>query len=53
MVDWLALLEQEKVRFVILDRRTDSDLVEMLRCRRRWMVDFEDKESLIFTRRSR
>lgn len=53
MVDWLALFEQERVRFAILDRRTDSDLVRVLRRRRGWMVDFEDKESVIFARRSR
>ena len=53
VVDWLALFEQENVQFVILDRRIDSDLVRMLRRRRGWMVDFEDKESVIFMRRAR
>jgi hypothetical protein len=53
VVDWPALFEQENVRFVILDWRTDSDLVRMLRRRQGWMVDFEDKESVIFMRRSR
>jgi hypothetical protein len=53
VVDWLALFEQENVRFVVLDRRTDSDLIEILRRRCGWIVDFEDKESMIFTRKSR
>jgi hypothetical protein len=53
VVDWLALFEQEDVRFIVLERRTDRDLVAKLRRRHRWMVDFEDKESVIFTRRSR
>jgi hypothetical protein len=53
VVDWLMLFEQENVRFVVLDRRTDRDLVKMLQHRRGWTVDFEDKESVIFMRRSR
>lgn len=53
VVDWLRLLEQENVRFVILDRRADRDLVEMLERQRGWAVDFEDQESVIFARRSR
>jgi hypothetical protein len=53
VVDWLAWFDQEDVRSVILDRRGDRDLVEMLRCRHGWMIDFEDKESVIFMRRSR
>jgi hypothetical protein len=44
--------EQEDVRIVILDRRADRDLVAMLRRRPGWIVDFEDKESMIFTRNS-
>jgi hypothetical protein len=52
-VDWLALFEQEKVRFVILDRRSDRDLVALLRRRGGWTVDFEDEESMIFKWRSR
>ena len=52
-MDWLALFEQENVQFVILDRRTDRDLVEVLWHQHRWMVDFEDKELVIFMRRAR
>jgi hypothetical protein len=52
-MDWLALFDQENVRFVVLDRTADSDLIERLRRRRGWIVDFEDRESMIFTRRSK
>ena len=52
-VDWLALFEQEQVRFVILDRRTDRDLIEVLRRRGGWIIDFQDEESTIFKWRSR
>ena len=52
-MDWPALFERENVRFVILDRCIDSDLIERLRRRCGWIVDFKDKESMIFTRRSR
>ena len=53
VVDWLALFEQEDVQFVVLDRCTDRDLVEILERGHGWMVDSEDKESMIFRRRSR
>jgi hypothetical protein len=53
VVDWLALFEQENVRFVVLDRCTDSDLIERLRRGCLWIVDFENKELVIFMRRSR
>ena len=52
IVNWLALFDQQQVRYVVLDRRADSALVEALRRRREWVVDFEDNESVIFTRRS-
>jgi hypothetical protein len=51
-MDWPALFEQESVRFAVLDRCTDSDLIERLRRRCGWIVDFENKESMIFTQRS-
>ncbi|MBN1658952.1 MAG: hypothetical protein JXA93_11145 [Anaerolineae bacterium] len=52
-MDWLAMFEREGVEWVILDRRTDGDLIAMLRRRRGWTVEFRDKESMIFARRSR
>jgi hypothetical protein len=52
-MDWLALFEREEVRFVILGRRTDRDLIGLLRRQRGWRIDFEDTESVIFARRSR
>jgi hypothetical protein len=52
VVDWLALFDRENVQFAILDLRTDGDLVGMLRRQCRWIVDFEDKETVMFTRRS-
>ena len=47
---WLALLEQERVQCVILDRRTDSDLIGALRRQRSWAIDFEDSGSVILVR---
>ena len=52
-MDWLALFEREDVRFVILTRRADGDLIGLLRRQRGWAVDFADQESVIFARRSR
>lgn len=52
-MNWLKLLDQERVGAVILDRRSDRELVARLRRRQGWTVDFEDKESVIFTRNPR
>jgi hypothetical protein len=53
VMDWLALFEQEHVQFVVLDRCTDRDLIERLQRRCGWIVDFENQESMIFTRSSK
>ena len=48
--DWLMMLDEERIRFVILDLDGDGDLVQAFRARPGWTVDFEDGEAVIFTR---
>ena len=50
LVDWLALFEQEKVQYAILDRRADSELLRMLRRQCGWSIDMEDRGSVILVR---
>ena len=46
--DWLRLFDEQNVRFVILNLRADGELVQAIRSRREWIVDFEDDETVIF-----
>ena len=47
--DWLQMLDEENVQFIILDLQTDAELVEVIRSQPKWIVDFEDTEVIIFT----
>jgi hypothetical protein len=47
--DWLQMLDEENVQFIVLDSQTDADLVETIRSQPEWTVDFEDAELVIFT----
>jgi uncharacterized radical SAM superfamily protein len=47
--DWLQMLDEENVQFIILDLQSDADLVETIRSQSKWTVDFEDAELVIFT----
>lgn len=47
--DWLQMLDEENVQFIILDLQSDADLVEIIRLQSKWTVDFEDAELVIFT----
>ena len=48
--EWLDQLDEYGVEFVILDLDADSDLVEVFHLQTSWIVDFEDREAVIFTR---
>jgi hypothetical protein len=47
---WLAALDTYGVRFLILDKERDGSLLDLVRSRPGWTVDFEDTESVLFTR---
>ena len=48
--DWLDQLDGYGVEFVILDLDDDHDLVEALHVQDSWIVDFQDREAVIFAR---
>ena len=47
---WLAALDTHGVRFLILDKQQARSLLSIARSRPGWTVDFEDEESVLFTR---
>jgi hypothetical protein len=47
---WLAALDTYSVQFLILDKQRDEPLLQIVRSRPGWTVDFEDRESVLFTR---
>jgi hypothetical protein len=48
--NWLKVLEEHSVQFLVLDPHTDSELLGLFRAQPGWAVDFEDKEAIIFAR---
>ena len=48
--DWSGALDEYGVQFLILNRRDDSDLLNLFRSQPGWAVDFEDGEAVIFVR---
>lgn len=47
---WLAALDTYGAQFLILDKERDGRLLQLVRSRPGWTVDFEDNESVLFTR---
>jgi len=47
---WPGLLDEHDVQFLVLDRHSDSDLLNLFRSQPGWAVDFEDEEAVIFVR---
>ncbi|MFZ5911225.1 MAG: hypothetical protein ACOYYU_14530 [Chloroflexota bacterium] len=47
--DWLQVLDEENVQFVVLDSHLDTELMEIIRLQPEWKVDFENDELVIFT----
>ena len=48
--EWLDQLDEYGVEFVILDLDDDHDLVEVLHIQDSWIVDFQDRDAVIFAR---
>ncbi len=46
----LALLEAFEVHYLILDKRRDVDLLMAVQADRGWALEFEDGESVLFSR---
>jgi hypothetical protein len=48
--DWLAALNQDDIKYVVLHLGDDGDVVQLLRSLPGWLIDFEDDEAVIFAR---
>jgi hypothetical protein len=48
--DWPAVLDEHGAQFLVLDLHRDSDLVKLFRSQPGWIVDFEDKDAILFAR---
>ena len=47
---WLDMLEEHHVRYISLDPQHDKKLIEVLRSRPEWVVEFADEEAIFFFR---
>ena len=47
---WLDALEEHNVRYISLDPQHDSKLIEVLRSRPEWVVEFANEEAIFFVR---
>ena len=50
-IDWLAILEEHDVQFVVLHRRDDRRLVSCLKAHPDWTVNHQETDTLFFARR--
>jgi hypothetical protein len=48
--DWLGIIEEYGVQFLVLDPYTDGELLSLFQSQPDWTVDFEDAEAVILTR---
>ena len=47
---WLPMLDRHGVQFLVLDPRTDGELVRLVRSRPGWSVDFDDGKAVVLAR---
>jgi hypothetical protein len=47
---WLDVLEEYHVRHIALDPQHDKKLIEALRSRPEWVVEFANEEAIFFVR---
>jgi hypothetical protein len=47
---WLAILDQYRVQYMILDKKLDSKLISLVQSQPGWTVDFSDKASMLLSR---
>jgi hypothetical protein len=48
--DWSAVFDEYGVQFLALDLHSDSDLAKLFRSQPGWVVDFEDRDAILFAR---
>ena len=47
---WLPMLDRHGVQLLVLDPRTDGELVRLVRSRPGWSVDFDDGKAVVLAR---
>jgi hypothetical protein len=47
---WLKALDENGAQYLVLDRCTDTNLINLFRSQSGWKVDFEDEETVLFAR---
>lgn len=47
---WLAEFDTYNVQFLVVDKRRDNALLNLVRSRPGWGIDFEDGDSALLTR---
>jgi hypothetical protein len=47
---WLDVLEENNVRFMALHPQHDHKLIEQLKTRQEWIVEYADDEAIFFVR---
>jgi hypothetical protein len=50
MGDWLTMMDEHAVQFLVLDARADGELLSLARSRPDWYVDFEDATTVVLAR---
>ncbi len=48
--NWPRVFDEYGVQFLVLDRHSDTDLLDLFRSQPGWALDFEDEEAAIFAR---
>ncbi|MDY6874829.1 MAG: hypothetical protein SWK90_01300 [Chloroflexota bacterium] len=48
--NWPRVFDELGVQFLVLDRHSDNDLLDLFRSQPGWALDFEDEETVIFAR---
>jgi hypothetical protein len=46
---WLAILHEHDVQFLILNRRRDAELLRLVESSHKWEVEWAGRDSMIFT----
>ena len=47
---WLDVLEENNVHFMVLNPQQDHKLIEQLKTRQDWIVEYADDEAIFFVR---
>lgn len=49
-INWLDLFDRHGVQYLALDRQSDRALIELVRTRPEWTLDWQERDWLLFVR---